>query len=100
MADGSEQEGRTTKKVAKKVGLPTKKAAKAAKKAGPAPKVKMKGASGTKTPAPPPPRPALVAPPTDPLIVLGVREPLSQAQQRRAWRAYAAKHHPTQVVTR
>ncbi|MDP9164942.1 MAG: hypothetical protein M3O32_02550 [Actinomycetota bacterium] len=34
------------------------------------------------------------APLTDPLIVLGLHEPFSAAQLRRAWREYAAIHHP------
>ncbi|BBZ75981.1 hypothetical protein MANY_13180 [Mycolicibacterium anyangense] len=36
----------------------------------------------------------LPAPPTDPLLILGLQEPLSIEQVRRAWRSYAAKHHP------
>jgi hypothetical protein len=37
---------------------------------------------------------ALPAPSTDPLVILDVQEPFSASQLRRAWRTYAAKHHP------
>jgi hypothetical protein len=77
------------KKVAKKAA-PGKKAA---KKAAPAKKVPGKkaasGQSGTSVG-----RRALPAAPTDPLVILGVQEPFSIAQLRRAWRLYAARHHP------
>ncbi|MCV7356528.1 hypothetical protein [Mycolicibacterium fluoranthenivorans] len=86
------------KKVAKKAA-PAKKVPgkKAAKKAAPAKKAPGKkaakkaasGQSGTSAR-----RPALPAAPTDPLVILGVREPFSMAQLRRAWRLYAATHHP------
>ena len=39
-------------------------------------------------------RSALPAPSADPLVILGVQEPFSASQLRRAWRIYAAKHHP------
>lgn len=86
------------KKVAKKAA-PAKKVPgkKAAKKAVPAKKAPGKkaakkaasGQSGTSAR-----RRALPAAPTDPLVILGVQEPLSIAQLRRAWRLYAARHHP------
>jgi curved DNA-binding protein CbpA len=38
--------------------------------------------------------PQLPAPPKDPLAVLGLKEPLHLAQLRRAWRGFAARHHP------
>ncbi|MGJ6122301.1 hypothetical protein QN239_06970 [Mycolicibacterium sp. Y3] len=87
------------KKVAKKAA-PAKKVPgkKAAKKAAPAKKVPGKkaakkaaasGQSGTSAR-----RRALPAAPTDPLVILGAQEPFSIAQLRRAWRLYAATHHP------
>jgi hypothetical protein len=41
-------------------------------------------------------RPALPAPPTDPLIILQLAQPFSATELRRAWRVYAARHHPDQ----
>ena len=44
-----------------------------------------------------PPRmkvPELPAPPTDPLSVLGLGEVHTEADLNRAWRRYAARHHP------
>jgi hypothetical protein len=38
--------------------------------------------------------PQLPAPPKDPLAVLGLKEPLHPAELRRAWRGFAARHHP------
>jgi curved DNA-binding protein CbpA len=38
--------------------------------------------------------PQLPAPPKDPLAVLGLKEPLQPAELRRAWRGFAARHHP------
>ena len=46
----------------------------------------MKGAIGSDGKPP--------APPTDPLVILGMREPYSGAQLRGAWRNHAATHHP------
>jgi hypothetical protein len=40
--------------------------------------------------------PELPAPPTDPAVVLGLTEPFSAAQLRRAWRSHASRHHPDQ----
>lgn len=40
--------------------------------------------------------PELAAPPTDPSEVLGLREPFTGTDLRRAWRAFAARHHPDQ----
>jgi DnaJ-class molecular chaperone len=40
--------------------------------------------------------PALPAPPIDPLVILGLAESHSAAELRRAWRAYASRHHPDQ----
>ena len=91
------------KKAAAKKAAPKKAAAKApakkaaakkvAKKAAPAKKVPGKkaasGQSGTSVG-----RRSLPAAPTDPLVILGVQEPFSIAQLRRAWRLYAARHHP------
>ncbi|MCV7254368.1 hypothetical protein H7J86_19590 [Mycobacterium hackensackense] len=78
------------KKVAKKAA-PAKKVP--GKKAAPAKKVPGKkaasGQSGMSVG-----RRALPAAPTDPLVILGVQEPFSIAQLRRAWRLYAARHHP------
>lgn len=39
---------------------------------------------------------ALPAPPTDPLDVLGLNADFTRAGLRRAWREYAARHHPDQ----
>ena len=82
------------KKVAKKAApakqVPGKKAAPAKK--APGKKAATKAASGQfGTSAR---RRALPAAPTDPLVILGVQEPFSIAQLRRAWRLYAATHHP------
>ncbi len=38
--------------------------------------------------------PELPAPPTDPLTVLGLEEVHTEAELNRAWRRYAARHHP------
>ncbi|MBJ7338828.1 hypothetical protein [Mycolicibacterium sp.] len=38
--------------------------------------------------------PALAAPPSDPLIVLGLHPRFTVVELRRAWREYAATHHP------
>lgn len=38
--------------------------------------------------------PQLPAPPLDPLSVLGLTEPLDPTALRRAWRSFAARHHP------
>lgn len=38
--------------------------------------------------------PQLPPPPKDPLAVLGLNEPLHLAELRRAWRDFAARHHP------
>lgn len=84
------------KAVAKKA--PAKKAApkKSAKK-GAAKKPPVGADAETRTSSGPTmARPALPAPPTDPLIVLGLAEPFSATQLRRAWRTYAARHHPDQ----
>ena len=102
----------TAKKAAVKAAAkkaPVKKAAakkapvkKAPVKKAPAKKASAKKAStkkGTRTASSSGPtmtRPALPAPPTDPLIVLGLAEPFSATQLRRAWRTYAARHHPDQ----
>ncbi|MDX1890730.1 hypothetical protein [Mycolicibacterium sp. 050158] len=40
--------------------------------------------------------PELPAPPTDPAVVLGLTEPFTAAQLRRAWRSHASRHHPDQ----
>jgi cobalamin biosynthesis Mg chelatase CobN len=39
-------------------------------------------------------RPALAAPPTDPMLVLGVQPGWTLVQLRHAWRDYAGSHHP------
>jgi hypothetical protein len=81
------------KAAAKKVAKKAAPGKKAAKKAAPAKKVPGKkaasGQSGTSVG-----RRSLPAAPTDPLVILGVQEPFSIAQLRRAWRLYAARHHP------
>ncbi|WP_163731283.1 hypothetical protein [Mycolicibacterium madagascariense] len=41
-------------------------------------------------------RPALPAPASDPLAVLGLTAPYTTTQLRRAWRSFAARHHPDQ----
>ena len=38
----------------------------------------------------------LPAPPTDPLVILGLDATFNRLDLRRAWRAYAARHHPDQ----
>ena len=37
---------------------------------------------------------AIPAPPTDPLLVLGLDSTFTRAELRRAWLDYAARHHP------
>lgn len=77
-------------KAAKKV--PAKVAKKAAKKSPP-----TKGA--TKTSASRGASmglPELPAAPTDPFEILGLRGPLTTSTLKRAWREYAARHHPDQ----
>jgi hypothetical protein len=76
------------KGTAKKAPPPKKKPMK--KPAAPSPTATSSGDARTS----PPQRRALPAPPTDPLIILGLSEPFSGAQLRRAWREYAATHHP------
>ena len=78
------------KKAVKKV--PAKKAA----KKSPAKKASAKKAAGTAGPGTTsaPKRPALAAPPTDPSTVLGLQPRFTLAELRRAWRDYAATHHP------
>ena len=76
--------------------LPAKKAvkkapAKKAAKKSAAKKVAAKGATRNTSA---PKRPALVAPPTDPLTVLGLQPHFTLAELRRAWRDHAATHHP------
>ena len=108
---------KTPAKKAAKRAAPAKKAPakKAAKKAAPAKKAPAKKAPAKKAPAKKAPgkkaapgekhsfhtrvddssrRRALPAPSTDPLVILDVQEPFSASQLRRAWRTYAAKHHP------
>jgi len=84
------------KKAAKKA--PAKKAAKKApaKKALGKRAAAKKAAPRTASPktASTPPRLALMAPPTDPLTVLGLQRDFTLAQLRRAWRDHAATHHP------
>ncbi|MCV7422739.1 hypothetical protein H7K45_19510 [Mycobacterium yunnanensis] len=92
---------------AKKAGpktAPVKKAAakkapvkKAAAKKAPTGKAAKKSAApraASATHASTPKRPALMAPPTDPLTVLGLQPNFTLAQLRRAWRDHAAAHHP------
>jgi hypothetical protein len=38
----------------------------------------------------------LPAPPTDPLVILGLDATFGRHDLRRAWRAYATRHHPDQ----
>ena len=77
------------KKAVKKA--PAKKAVKkaAAKKAA-----KKSAAKGATRNTSAPKRPALAAPPTDPLTVLGLQPHFTLAELRRAWRDHAATHHP------
>lgn len=82
------------KKVAKKVAkkAPAKAAKKVAKKSPPTTK-------GTKTSASKGASmglPELPAAPTDPFEILGLRGPLTTSTLKRAWREYAARHHPDQ----
>ena len=86
-----------TKATAKKVPAKKAPAKKAAAKKAAAKKASTKKVPRTASPSDPTmSRPALPAPPTDPLIVLGLAEPFSATQLRRAWRTYAARHHPDQ----
>jgi hypothetical protein len=86
---------KAVKKAAKKA--PAKKAAKKvpAKKA-PAKKAAKKAAAKKAPAKKAAPQKALPAPPTDPLAVLGLRVDFTRPQLRRAWRTYAAAHHPDQ----
>lgn len=83
------------KKAVKKA--PAKKAAKKSPaKKSPAKKspAKKAAAKGTPRNTSAPKRPALAAPPTDPLTVLGLQPHFTLAELRRAWRDHAATHHP------
>jgi hypothetical protein len=92
------------KKAAKKA--PAKKAAKkaAAKKAAKRASPPKKAASGStdrahrqsKRAKPKLSLPELPAPLTDPVQVLGLCEPFNETDLRRAWHAFAARHHPDQ----
>jgi hypothetical protein len=96
------------KKAPAKKAAPKKAPAKksAAKKAAPKKKPAAKRAAPKKAPSTrraasararlgaAPPKLALDAPPTDPAVILGLREPITGDRLRRAWRAYAARHHP------
>ena len=90
------------KKAAKKAPVkkpPAKKSAakKAAKKAAKRTSGgQSRSRSTTRTSGPTMARPALPAPVTDPLAVLGLNAPYTPAQLRRAWRSFAARHHPDQ----
>ena len=62
---------------------------------------KASGAKATKStrrsaagPGPSMGLPQLPAPAADPMAVLGLSEPLRLAELRRAWRTFAARHHP------
>lgn len=86
------------KKVAKKAvkKAPTKAAKKVAKKAA---KKSPPTKGTTKTSAVKGPSmglPELPAAPTDPFEILGLRGPLTTSTLKRAWREYAARHHPDQ----
>lgn len=90
------KKGPAAKKAAKKMPakkVPAKKAPpkKAAKKAA---AKKATGPTSSAAKAKTSRARAVPAPPTDPLLILGLQEPLSIEQVRRAWRSYAAKHHP------
>ncbi|WP_176749543.1 hypothetical protein [Mycolicibacterium grossiae] len=80
---------------------PAKKAAakapaeKAATKKAPAKKAAAKKAAGKKG-TPRPPQRALTSAPTDPAGILGLSQPITFATVKRAWREYAARHHPDQ----
>lgn len=94
------------KKVAKKAAPVKKAAKKVAKKA--AKKASAKKAAKKTPPVGSPRRghaerakpklglPELPPPPTDPVEVLGLCEPFTATDLRRAWRAFAARHHPDQ----
>jgi hypothetical protein len=77
---------------------------KAPGKKAPGKKVPGKKAPGKKVPSAPTTRSragaprmrAIPAPPTDPLVVLGLGEDYTRSELRRAWREYAARHHPDQ----
>ena len=59
------------------------------------PNKKAHGTKGrTTTPGPAMGVPQLPAPQADPLAVLRLTEPLRLAELRRAWRGFAARHHP------
>lgn len=77
------------KKAAKKAA---KKVAKKAAKKSPAKKATKTSATAAKPAMAA--RPALSAPPTDPLVILGLKAPFTATQLRHAWRRYAARHHP------
>jgi hypothetical protein len=74
---------------------PQKKATKAAGKKGTAKRSADRPPSrSTRSQEPTMGLPQLPAPPQDPLAVLGLKEPLHPAELRRAWRGFAARHHP------
>lgn len=91
------------KKVAhKKVAsepIPAKKAAKKApakKAAKKTPPIRSKRRQHSEDAKPRFRLPQLLSPQTDPVDVVGLREPFTAAHLRRAWRTFAARHHPDQ----
>lgn len=76
---------------------PAKKASakKAAAKKAPAKKAAAKKAPPQKG-TPRPSQRALTSAPTDPAGILGLSQPVTFATVKRAWREYAARHHPDQ----
>lgn len=81
---------KAVKKAVKKA--PAKAAKKVAKKSPPTTKgTKTSAAKGASMGLP-----ELPAAPTDPFEILGLRGPLTTSTLKRAWREYAARHHPDQ----
>lgn len=92
------QEAAAKKTVGKKA------APKKAKKSAPAKGQQERASGGPHQPAAEtttPPRPSMALPqlpppPTDPLVILGLEDGFGAGDLRRAWRRFAARHHPDQ----
>ncbi len=93
------------KAAAKKAAAKKAAAKKAPAKRAPAKKAPAKKAAARKAPAkkapakkatPRTPQRELTPAPTDPATILGLSQPVTFATVKRAWREYAARHHPDQ----
>ena len=88
------------KAAAKKAAAKKAPAKRAPAKKAPAKKAAARKAPAKKAPAkkatPRTPQRELTPAPTDPATILGLSQPVTFATVKRAWREYAARHHPDQ----